>query len=195
MWCFYSTPHRRFTQNLGLSPSGGKSFPQAEKQPPFCHQVWEESTLFSRRCLSCLYPCLVTLMVLKQTLRLSVVALPHCPCDWWTAWHSVSQYPARVLSVPFWPSDCFLSDSCLPVDWSQKDWSDRYCIDTWPPPSARFFACFPVFPCTYYTAETALFLDIIVIFYCSVDIKLEVSGTVTRNGYAEPVSATIEQKI
>ena len=25
--------------------------------------------------------------------------------------------------------------------------------------------------------------------------KLEVSGTVTRNGYAEPVSATIEQKI
>ena len=25
--------------------------------------------------------------------------------------------------------------------------------------------------------------------------SLEVSGTVTRNGYAEPVSATIEQKI
>ena len=42
-----------------------------------------------------------------RLLRLSVVALPHCPCDWWTAWHSVSQYPARVLSVPFDPAIAF----------------------------------------------------------------------------------------
>ena len=38
------------------------------------------------------------------------------------------------------------------------------------PPSARFFAHFPLFPCPYYTTEAALCLDITVFFDYSVNI-------------------------
>ena len=50
------------------TPSGGKSVPQTEKLLPFRHQIRKENSLFPCSCLPRLYPRLVALMVLKQTL-------------------------------------------------------------------------------------------------------------------------------
>ena len=72
--CSYSQPRQhKASQTYRLvhiqgAPSCGKSVSQVQKQPSLCHQIREKDALFSCCCLPCLFPCLVTLMVLKQTL-------------------------------------------------------------------------------------------------------------------------------
>ena len=91
------------SQKYGLAHIQGaascwKSIPQTQAPSPFCHQIREESTLFSRCCLPCLYPSLVAWRVLKQTLGcistnffslplfLSFISTPSLCCSFQSDW-------------------------------------------------------------------------------------------------------------